>query len=73
MTTLANSKKSGPLTEAQFIACGMTKDKWPHITIETIQSFLDDPSLLDDNLGWEAFLECFYYYFDWYWRDQNGV
>jgi hypothetical protein len=59
------------LTEAQFIACGMTKDKWPHVTSERIQSMLDDPSKLDDQVGWEKFTESFYYYFDWYWRE-NG-
>lgn len=59
-------------TQAEFIYYGMTKEKWPEINIPTIQSFLDDPSLLDDNVGWEDFLECFYRYYDWYWEERRS-
>lgn len=62
---------SGPISEATFIYLGMAKEKWPEINIPTIQSFLDDPSLLDDNVGWEEFLDCFYKYHFWYWREQR--
>jgi hypothetical protein len=56
-------------TEAEFIYLGLRKDKWPHITVETVQGFLDDPSVLDDDN--EAFLDRFFYYFDWYWAENS--
>ena len=55
-------------TEAQFICMGMTKDKWPFLTPETIQGYLDDPSQLDDDN--DDFNECFHKYHSWYWENQ---
>lgn len=60
-----------PLSEAQFIYHGLKKDKWPHITIQMVQGWLDEPSELDDHVGWEDFLKAFYYYYEWYWDLQN--
>lgn len=57
-----------PLNEAQFIAAGMTKEKWPYVNEESVRAWIDDPTWLD-RIGWEDFLECFYYYFDWYWAN----
>jgi hypothetical protein len=56
------------ISEATFIYLGMTKDKWPCLTTETIQGFIDEPKWLDDAEN-EDFVECFYKYFEWYWRD----
>lgn len=55
-------------TEAVFIYLGMTKERWPHLTPETIQGFIDEPKWLDDEED-ETFLDSFYRYFEWYWRD----
>jgi hypothetical protein len=56
-------------SEAQFISWGLTKDKWPYNTVEVIQDYLNDPSKLDDELDNLKFLDAFYNYFDWYWRE----
>ena len=55
-------------SEAAFIYMGMTKEKWPHLTVETIRGFIDEPVWLDNEED-QAFLDCFYKYFEWYWRD----
>jgi len=57
------------VSEALFIHCGMTKEKWPCITVELMQGFLNDPSALDGED--EDFVDTFYKYFDWYWRNQD--
>ena len=56
-------------TNAQFISWGLTKDKWPYNTVEVIQDYLDDPYKLDSQLENPQFIEAFYRYYDWYWRD----
>jgi hypothetical protein len=65
------ARRSGVVGEALFIHLGMRKEKWSVVTVEMIQSFLDDPSLLDDNENWDDFIECFYKYHQWYWREQK--
>ncbi len=61
----------GPLSEAQFIYHGLKKDKWPEINLELVQHWLNNPSELDDHVGWEDFLERFYYYYTWYWDNHR--
>jgi hypothetical protein len=56
------------VSEAMFIYLGMTKEKWPCLTVETIQGFIDEPKWLDDAEN-ELFVECFHFYHSWYWRD----
>lgn len=48
----------------RFIYLGLTKDKWTGLTPEVIQSFMDNPEILDHED--EEFVERFFYYFDWY-------
>lgn len=62
---------NGILKEATFIYLGMTKEKWPHLTPETIRGFLDDPVWLDD-MDCDEFVECFHHYHSWYWRNMRG-
>lgn len=52
------------LTEAKFIQLGMSKDKWPCVTVELIQGFLDDPELL--GVEDSDFTESFFKYMEWY-------
>ena len=61
-----------PLSEAKFIQCGMTKEKWPFITVELIQGFLDDFSLLDHEYP-DEYLECFFKYYEWYWNEVRNL
>jgi hypothetical protein len=56
--------------EATFIYLGMTKEKWPHLTPQTIRQFIDEPRWLDEMEN-DEFVECFHKYFDWYWRNQK--
>ncbi len=55
------------LSEAKFIQLGLIKEKWPHVTVETVQQFLDDPTWLDAESN-QAFVENFFHYYGWYWR-----
>jgi len=57
---------SNDVSEAQFIYMGLTKEKWPQLSVPLIQGFLDDPCSLDREEGNEDFVERFYHYFDWY-------
>lgn len=57
-------------TEAQFICYGMLKDKWPEITPQLIQHFLDCPSALDEE-DTPGYLDSFYFYYEWYWANQR--
>ena len=57
------------VSEALFIHCGMTKNKWPQITVPLIQGFLDDPTWLDAED--EDFVEDFFFYYEWYWREHG--
>lgn len=59
-----------PVSEECFIYLGMTKERWLHLTPETIRGFLDDPVWLDDMEN-DEFVECFYRYFDWYWSQNK--
>ena len=59
------------VTESQFIAWGLTKDQWPNITPDLVQTYLDNPRMLDDSLAWTVFIEAFHYYYQWYWANQR--
>lgn len=62
----------GMPSESEFIYLGMVKEKWTGLSPERIQSMLDNPASMDDNIGWEDFIECFYRYYDWYWDNQRS-
>ena len=57
-------------TEAQFIYYGMNKEKWPCLSSEQIQYYLDSPESLDSLA--DDFIECFHKYFYWYWGEQRA-
>ena len=57
-------------TEAQFICYGMLKDRWPFITVELIQHFIDNPNVLDEEET-PNYLDCFFYYYEWFWANQR--
>jgi hypothetical protein len=59
------------VTQSQFVAWGLTKDQWPNITPALIQTYLDNPYLLDKHLEWTVFIEAFYYYHDWWFDNQR--
>lgn len=59
----------GTPSEAQFIAYGMTKDRWPCVTPELVQDFIDNPNHLDGDL--DKYVDSFHYYYFWYWNAKN--
>ena len=59
------------VTQSQFIAWGLSKDQWPNITPALVETYLNEPSLLDQHLEWTVFIETFYYYHDWWLNNQK--
>jgi hypothetical protein len=57
------------ISEAMFIHLGFYKERWPHTTPQLISGFLAEPDLLDNED--EDFVDCFWKYHEWYWRNQN--
>jgi len=55
------------VNEETFICLGMTKERWPELTPETIRHLLDNPEELDYDD--EGFVECFFFYHGWYWSN----
>lgn len=59
------------ISEATFIYLGLTKEKWPHLTPETIQGFLEEPDSIGDCDS--DFAQCFFKYYDWYWSENERL
>ncbi len=53
-------------SEAEFIYFGLVKEGWKHLSIPTIQLYLDCPERLEED---GLFLDDFFKYHEWYWRD----
>lgn len=56
------------VSESQFVCYGLRKDGWHFVDEKLVKQFIDNPELLDVKSA--EFLERWFYYYEWYWRNQ---